>query len=137
MTIDVIWKELMDLITAIFRGTSFLTLVSVMGIFATAYTQIKKYILKKQSELIKTETARIDKAQNDRLDQQDLFIQKLFKKLDSINVNVLRIQILQGIRDETLSKSEIAYLYDKYTKAGGNSFVTDKVEEYLARKDIK
>ena len=137
MTIDVIWKELMDLITAIFRGTSFLTLVSVMGIFATAYTQIKKHILKKQSELIKTETAIIDKAQNDRLDQQDLFIQKIFKKLDSINVNVLRIQILQGINEETLSKSEIAYLYDKYTKAGGNSFVTDKVEEYLARKDIK
>ena len=108
-----------------------------MGIFATAYTQIKKHILKKQSELIKTETARIDKAQNDRLDQQDLFIQKIFKKLDSINVNVLRIQILQGINEETLSKSEIAYLYDKYTKAGGNSFVTDKVEEYLARKDIK
>lgn len=137
MTIDVIWKELMDLITAIFRGTSFLTLVSVMGIFATAYTQIKKHILKKQSELIKTETAIIDKAQNDRLDQQDLFIQKIFKKLDSINANVLRIQILQGINEETLSKSEIAYLYDKYTKAGGNSFVTDKVEEYLARKDIK
>ena len=59
MTIDVIWKELMDLITAIFRGTSFLTLVSVMGIFATAYTQIKKYILKKQSALIKEETEKI------------------------------------------------------------------------------
>ena len=137
MTIDVIWKELMDLITAIFRGTSFLTLVSVIGIFTTGYTQIKKYIVKKQSELIKAETAKIDKAQNERLDQQDLFIQKLFKKLDSINVNVLRIQILQGIRDESLSKSEVAYLYDKYTKAGGNSFVTDKVEYYLARKDIK
>lgn len=44
---------------------------------------------------------------------------------------ILRLQILEGIDSHRLSESEVRFFYDKYHKAGGNSFVTAKVKQYL------
>ena len=48
---------------------------------------------------------------------------------------ILRLQILEGIDSHRLSDSEVRYFYDKYHSVGGNSFVTEKVKQYL--KDIE
>lgn len=44
---------------------------------------------------------------------------------------ILRLQLLEGINSKRLSESEVAYFYDKYKAAGGNSFVSEKVHDYL------
>ena len=87
----------------------------------------------------------IKKLQND----QKLAVQKdreaLDKRLESIETNaknshkdlmkeILRLQLLEGIESKRLSSSEVHYFYDKYRTAGGNSFVSSAVHEYL--KDL-
>lgn len=61
----------------------------------------------------------------------DAKIKALTDKVDDTTVEVLRIQILEGIDTKRLSESEIHYFYDKYKGLGGNSFVTAKVAKYL------
>lgn len=48
---------------------------------------------------------------------------------------ILRLQILEGIDSHRLSESEVRYFYDKYHRDGGNSFVTEKVNQYI--KDLR
>lgn len=48
---------------------------------------------------------------------------------------IIRLQLLQGMDAHRLSASEAAFFYDKYHEYGGNSFVTEKYQEYL--KDLE
>lgn len=124
------------MVKVILQGQNILFFASVSGLGYAGFKNIKKTLLKKQSILIKQETEKIDKEQSAKLAQHDDQIETMFLTLDQININVIRMQILQGIYQESLSKSELLYFYDKYTKLGGNSFVTDKVHKYLEREDI-
>ncbi len=63
--------------------------------------------------------------------QQNEIISKLDKRIDSLEVEILRLQILDGIESKRLSYSEVLYFFDKYKALGGNSFVEDKVEKYV------
>ena len=63
--------------------------------------------------------------------QQNEIISKLDKRMDSLEVEILRLQILDGIESKRLSYSEVLYFFDKYKALGGNSFVKDKVEQYV------
>ena len=63
--------------------------------------------------------------------QQNEIISKLDKRMDSLEVEILRLQILDGIESKRLSYSEVLYFFDKYKALGGNSFVEDKVEKYV------
>lgn len=136
IVIESILKEIWDVVIIITRGQNVLFIASVWGIGYAIISKIKKSILKRQAILIKQETQKIDKVQTDKLDEHDTQITTMFTMLDQINLNVIRMQILQGIHQESLSKSELLYFYDKYTKLGGNSFVTEKVNTYLERKDL-
>lgn len=62
--------------------------------------------------------------------KQDELITRNTEQMNEIKVEILRLQILDGIDSRRLSKSEVLYLYDKYKELGGNSFVTQKVSEY-------
>ena len=63
--------------------------------------------------------------------QQNEIINKLDKRMDSLEVEILRLQILDGIDSKRLSYSEVLYFFDKYKALGGNSFVEDKVKKYV------
>lgn len=63
--------------------------------------------------------------------QQNEIISRLDKRMDSLEVEILRLQILDGIESKRLSYSEVLYFFDKYKALGGNSFVEDKVEKYV------
>ena len=63
--------------------------------------------------------------------QQNEIISKLDKRMDSLEVEIIRLQILDGIESKRLSYSEVLYFFDKYKALGGNSFVEDKVEKYV------
>lgn len=88
--------------------------------------------------------ARVDKQLDVLQSNNDLMVQKIEemidRKLQPIKeqaddnmLEVLRIQILDGIDAKRLSESEVLYFYDKYKRLGGNSFVTGRVEHYLEK----
>ena len=80
---------------------------------------------------------------NKKLDaNQDATLSALSLKLDALEVShkdsmdtlqkdVLRLQILDGIDSKRLSESEILYFFDRYKALGGNSFVETRVQNYL------
>ena len=51
--------------------------------------------------------------------------------MDTLQKDVLRLQILDGIDSKRLSESEILYFFDRYKALGGNSFVDARVQNYL------
>lgn len=51
--------------------------------------------------------------------------------MDTLQKDVLRLQILDGIDSKRLSESEILYFFDRYKALGGNSFVDTRVRNYL------
>ena len=63
--------------------------------------------------------------------QQNDLIAKLDKRLNSLEREILRLQILDGMDAKRLSTSEVLYFFDKYKALGGNSFVEDKVGQYV------
>ena len=80
---------------------------------------------------------------NKKLDaNQDATLSALSLKIDALEVShkdsmdtlqkdVLRLQILDGIDSKRLSESEILYFFDRYKALGGNSFVETRVQNYL------
>ena len=135
--IDLLWKELMDVIVVIFRGENIIFFASVTTLGYGVYRKIKKVLIQKQSILIKAETATENKKQNDKIEKIEKQQIEIMTELNNISVDVIRMQILSGIASESCSKSELTYFYDKYTARGGNSFVSEKVKVYLEREDIK
>ena len=135
--IDLLWKELMDVIVVVFRGENIIFFASVTTLGYGVYRKIKKILIQKQSTLIKVETTKENKEQNDKIEKIEKQQIEIMTELNNISVDVIRMQILSGITSESFSKSELTYFYDKYTARGGNSFVSEKVKVYLEREDIK
>ncbi|QDK70355.1 hypothetical protein [Lactococcus protaetiae] len=74
---------------------------------------------------------------NDKLDDMEKRIAAIESSAaiahKELEKEVLRLQLLEGINSERLSASEVAYFYDRYVALGGNSFVSEKVHEYLEK----
>ena len=135
--IEVILSKLWEIIVWIFRGQNFLFFASTMGIMFGLFSKAKRIVLKKQTSLIKAETKKENIEQNLRIDAMEEHMSELNDTLNDMRIDIIRMQILQGIQSESCSKSELSYFYNKYTKLGGNSFVSVKVQAYLEREDIK
>ena len=83
------------------------------------------------------------KLMNKKLDaNQDATIEAINAKLNSLEKNqkdsietlqkdVLRLQILDGIDSKRLSPSEVLFFFDRYKALGGNSFVDERVKQYV------
>lgn len=83
-----------------------------------------------QLEVLKANNKEMLKDISELIDQK---LQPIKEQSDDNMLEVLRIQILDGIEVQRLSESEVLYFYDKYKRLGGNSFVTSRVEVYLAK----
>ena len=80
---------------------------------------------------------------NKKLDaNQDATIEAINTKLDTLEKNqkesiealqkdVLRLQILYGIDSNQLSVSEVLFFFDRDKALGGNSFVEERVKQYV------
>ncbi|PGS81622.1 hypothetical protein COC69_05690 [Bacillus cereus] len=58
-------------------------------------------------------------------------MQEMQESVKSLEREVLRLQLLDGMHQKRFSESEVSFFYDKYKAVGGNTFVSDKVEEYI------
>ena len=78
---------------------------------------------------------KLDSQQNDLIAKLDKRLNSLESSTKSANENlereILRLQILDGMYAKRLSTSEVLYFFDKYKALGGNSFVEDKVGQYV------
>ena len=53
------------------------------------------------------------------------------ESMETLQKDVLRLQILDGIESNRLSTSEVLFFFDRYKELGGNSFVEDRVKKYV------
>ena len=78
---------------------------------------------------------KLDSQQNDLIAKLDKRLNSLESSTKSANENlereILRLQILDGMDAKRLSTSEVLYFFDKYKALGGNSFVEEKVGQYV------
>lgn len=109
-------RDLVSLLNHLFTPETFGVVVTTGGIAAGLYKMMKKGVgslndktLEKVNELVKANSDRID----------------------DVEKEILRLQLLEGMNSNRLSPSEIAYFYDRYKALGGNSFVTARVQQYL------
>lgn len=72
------------------------------------------------------------KAVNDNIDAK---IAPLTAQVSESTKEILRLNLLDGMASGRLSVSEVSFFYDKYKALGGNSFVTQKVHEYIEKKE--
>lgn len=122
--IEELVKDLGSVLRHILKPGNLATLVTLWGIVRYSISQLTKRLDKRQDEMINLLSTRID------------VLESYYKKsIDDVTVEVLRVQILTGIDQKRLSRSELSYFFDKYKKLGGNSFVEDKVHEYLRRSE--
>ena len=53
------------------------------------------------------------------------------ESIEALQKDVLRMQILYGIESNQLSVSEVLFFFDRYKALGGNSFVEERVKQYV------
>ena len=102
---------------------------AVIGVLATLGSStipILRYVSKKNQE---------QKADNDRRMKQ--YIQEVQDEVKSLKMMLLRHEILDAIRNDSLSVEDVMALYDQYKAVGGNSFITEEVNSYIKRKGVK
>lgn len=98
-----------------------IALLGTLGLLGRrSFNKISKTVNAQQDLVIET--------LNDKIKELEV---KTSKELRVTQVEILRLQILQGIDSKRLSYSEILYFFDKYKALGGNSFVEDKVQKYI------
>lgn len=81
--------------------------------------------------LFKTVKKGVSSLNDQTLEKVNDLIEKNSARIDDIEKEILRLQLLEGMNSNRLSPSEIAYFYDRYKALGGNSFVTARVQQYL------
>lgn len=109
-------SDLGSLLNHLFTPETFGVVVSIGGISAGLLRMVKKGVA----------------SLNDKtLDKVNELVKHNSERINDIEKEILRLQLLEGMNSNRLSPSEIAYFYDRYKALGGNSFVTARVQEYL------
>ena len=109
-------RDLGSLLNHLFTPETFGVVVSIGGISAGLLRMVKKGVA----------------SLNDKtLDKVNELVKHNSERINDIEKEILRLQLLEGMNSNRLSPSEISYFYDRYKALGGNSFVTARVQEYL------
>ena len=113
---DDLIRDLGSLLNHLFTPETFGVVVSIGGISAGLLRMVKKGVA----------------SLNDKtLDKVNELVKHNSERINDIEKEILRLQLLEGMNSNRLSPSEISYFYDRYKALGGNSFVTARVQEYL------
>ena len=118
--IDELMKELGKVVVLFLRPENVAIISLLSGLGYKAFDKIIK---------------KLDSQQNDLIAKLDKRLNSLESSTKSANENlereILRLQILDGMDAKRLSTSEVLYFFDKYKALGGNSFVEEKVGQYV------
>lgn len=116
---DVFFKDINSLLYDLLNPA----VISVLATLGSSTIPILRYVAKKNKE---------QKDENDRRVKQ--YMQEVQGEVKSLKIMLLRHEILDAVRNDSLSVEDVMALYDQYKAVGGNSFITKKVHEYIERK---
>lgn len=97
--------------------------ISVLTTLGASTIPILKYVAKKNKEQKKENDERMKK-----------FMQDIQDEVSALKMMLLRHEILDAVRNDSLSVEDVMALYDQYKAVGGNSFITEEVHNYIKRK---
>lgn len=60
--------------------------------------------------------------------------QNIVQRLDSMDTRIRRVEILSNISNHPEDAETILGLFDEYTKAGGNSYIQSRVDEWKSAR---
>ena len=108
------------LVTTALRPENVATIALVWGLLYKGVKLVNKKLDANQDatiEAINTKLSTLEKNQKD--------------SIETLQKDVLRLQILDGIDSKRLSSSEVLFFFDRYKALGGNSFVDERVKQYV------
>lgn len=98
------------------------TIGVISGVVWKLFKMLRKALEQKQDDMLVELQTKLD----DHMSNTNIATQKLERE-------ILRLQLLDGMDSNRFSESEISYFFDKYKAVGGNSFVEEKVHEYIKK----
>ena len=120
VSIEELIKEAGRFVALILRPENVATIALVWGLLYKGVKLVNKKLDANQDatiEAINTKLSTLEKNQKD--------------SIETLQKDVLRLQILDGIDSNRLSTSEVLFFFDRYKALGGNSFVDERVKQYV------
>ena len=98
--------------------------ISVLTTLGASTIPLIRYVAKKNME---------QKQETDKYMRE--YMREVQVQINSLKMMLLRHEILDAVRTDSLSVSDVMDLYDQYKSVGGNSFITEEVHNYVKRKN--
>ena len=120
VSIEELIKEAGRFVAMILRPENVATIALVWGLLYKGVKLVNKKLDANQDatiEAINTKLSTLEKNQKE--------------SIETLQKDVLRLQILDGIDSNRLSTSEVLFFFDRYKALGGNSFVDERVKKYV------
>ena len=120
VSIEELIKEAGRFVAMILRPENVATIALVWGLLYKGVKLVNKKLDANQDATIaaiNTKLSTLEKNQKD--------------SIEALQKDVLRLQILDGIDSKRLSASEVLFFFDRYKALGGNSFVDERVKQYV------
>ena len=120
VSIEELIKEAGQFVAMILRPENVATITLVWGLLYKGVKLMNKKLDANQDatiEAINTKLSTLEKNQKE--------------SIETLQKDVLRLQILDGIDSNRLSTSEVLFFFDRYKALGGNSFVDERVKQYV------
>ena len=120
VSIEELIKEAGRFVAMILRPENVATIALVWGLLYKGVKLVSKKLDANQDatiEAINTKLSTLEKNQKE--------------SIETLQKDVLRLQILDGIDSNRLSTSEVLFFFDRYKALGGNSFVDERVKQYV------
>ena len=107
-------------VSMLLRPENVATLTIVGGLLYKGVKLINKKLDANQDATLSALSLKLDKLES-----------SYKESMETLQKDVLRLQILDGIESNRLSASEVLFFFDRYKDLGGNSFVEDRVKKYV------
>ena len=107
------------LVTTALRPENVATIALVWGLLYKGVKLVNKKLDANQDATIEAINTKLDTLEKNQKDS-----------IETLQKDVLRLQILDGIDSKRLSSSEVLFFFDRYKALGGNSFVDERVKQY-------
>ena len=120
VSIEELIKEAARFVAMILRPENVATIALVWGLLYKGVKLVNKKLDANQDATIEAINAKLNTLEKNQKDS-----------IETLQKDVLRLQILDGIDSKRLSPSEVLFFFDRYKALGGNSFVDDRVKQYV------
>ena len=120
VSIEELIKEAGQFVAMILRPENVATITLVWGLLYKGVKLMNKKLDANQDTTIEAINTKLDTLEKNQKDS-----------IETLQKDVLRLQILDGIDSNRLSTSEVLFFFDRYKALGGNSFVDERVKQYV------